>query len=64
MARGVKKNRTGGTDFSITDAIKRAKMRRKQLNEAAGHDYNEVDDISRALDEEGQSEYEKKVFED
>ena len=63
MARGIKQKKSIQTDFSITDAQKRAKTRRQQLNAAAGIESNRVDDISRELDEEGMTEMEKDLFE-
>lgn len=63
MPRGVKKQDSGlNTDFSITDAAKRAAQRRKQLEAAGGNDYSKTDDLSNELDRQGMSDYEKEVF--
>ena len=64
MARGIKQIKKEGTDFSITDAVKRAKTRRSQLDEAAGIPSNPVDDLSDALDRGNESEDVYKIFED
>ena len=65
MARGVKQQKSGlDTDFSITDAAKRAAERRKMLEDASGMSSgNKYDDISDELETEGMSDYEKDVFE-
>ena len=62
MPRNIKKVGGEGTDFSITDAAKRARMRRRQLDAAAGVEHNKIDDINQALEDEGMSEFEKDVF--
>ena len=64
MPRGIKK--TGGlnTDFSITDAVKRAKTRRQQLEDAGGMSSNPTDDLSEELDRGEESDYVRKIFED
>ena len=64
MPRKAKK-RSEGTDFTITDAAKRATLRRKQLSEAAGiSSGNEIDAISKELHEAEMTDYERKVFEE
>lgn len=63
MPRDIKKRGGLKTDFSITDAQKRARTRRKQLEAAGGLTSNPIDDISQELDEEGMSDFEKDVFE-
>jgi hypothetical protein len=61
--RGAKKlSKKEGVDFSITDAAKRARTRRKQLDAAAGNDHNRIDDLNDELESHGQSDYEKEVF--
>jgi len=64
MARGIKQKSGLNTDSSIQDAMKRARVRRQQLNDAAGITSNDYDDLSRELETEGMSDYERDVFED
>lgn len=61
MPRGIKKiDGKEGTDFSITDAIKRKKQRFNQL-EAAGKNPNEHDVMNDVL-EEDEPETIKNIF--
>ena len=64
MARGIKQKTDIKTDFSITDAAKRAKTRRSQLEEAGNMSHNSVDDLNNELDNAGESDEIRKIFED
>ena len=65
MSRGIKQQKTGlNTDFSITDAQKRAETRRSQLEAAGNITSNPVDDLNDELDRAGESETVRKIFED
>ena len=67
MARGVKQKTGLNTDSSIGDAVKRARERRKQLEEAGGVEYNKTDDLSNELDRNPDPDYQRlddEIFED
>lgn len=63
MGRGIKKENKIKTDFSITDAEKRIRRRRSQLQEAADAT-NPIDELNHEMETEGMSDYEKEIFED
>jgi len=54
------------TDFSITDAVKRARVRKSQLEEAAGYTApNETDLLNDELEQDpNESENIRRIFED
>ena len=65
MPRGIKKTGKSGldTDFTITDAAKRAEIRRKQLEAVAGiPESNPVDDLNVEL-EDSEPGWIKNLFE-
>ena len=67
MARGVKQKTGLNTDSSIVDAMKRAKERKRQLEEAGGLTSNPTDDLSDELDRNPNPDYQRlddEIFED
>ena len=64
MARGVKQKSGLNTDFSITDAAKRAEERRKMLEAAGGMTSNPNDDLNDELEYGDEPDSIKKLFED
>ena len=64
MARGVKQKTGLNTDFSITDAAKRATSRRKMLEQAGNVHSNSTDDLNDELEYGNEPESIKSLFED
>jgi len=64
MPRGIKQKTGLDTDFSITDAVKRAKTRRSQLEAAGNVTSNPVDDLNSELERMDEPENVRKIFED
>ena len=64
MARGVKQKTGLNTDFSITDAAKRAAERRKMLEAAGNVTSNPNDDLNDELEYGDEPDSIKKLFED
>ena len=64
MARGVKQKTGLNTDFSITDAAKRATERRKMLEAAGNVTSNSNDDLNDELEYGDEPESIKNLFND
>ena len=65
MARGVKQTNKDGTDFTITDAVKRMKTRKDQLEEASGYSSpNETDMVNEELERGNESDYVREIFDE
>ncbi len=61
---GSKKKKTGlDTDFSITDAVKRAKTRKARLK-AMLEETNRIDAVSEELEQGNESDEIRSIFED
>ena len=65
MPRGIQKQGGLDTDFSITDAVKRIKTRKRQLEEAAGFVApNETDMLNEELEQQNEPESIRRIFEE
>ena len=65
MTRGIKQKTGLDTDFSITDAVKRANTRKDQLREAAGYETpNETDMLNEELENANEPIEIRNLFED
>ena len=64
MPRGIKKQGGLDTDFTITDAAKRMKTRKAQLEEASGYSSpNETDLLNEELEQQNEPESVRNIFE-